>query len=48
VEFETKMVAGLVATSVLSSGDVTLSPSGQDDVVTPVPGWWMYIEKEKP
>jgi hypothetical protein len=45
VLFDTKMVAGLVATSVSSSGDATLSPDGQDDVVAPVPGWWMYTKK---
>jgi hypothetical protein len=43
--FNTKMVAGLVATNVSSSGDVTLSPGGRNDVVAPVPGWWIYIKR---
>ncbi|KAI0691479.1 hypothetical protein BC835DRAFT_113538 [Cytidiella melzeri] len=45
-EINTMMTAGLVATRVSDSGDTTLSVSGKQDVVAPVPGWWMFIKKE--
>jgi len=34
-----------VGMQVESSGDLTLSKTGVDDVVRPVSGWWMYIKK---
>ncbi|KAJ7105180.1 hypothetical protein C8R44DRAFT_681506 [Mycena epipterygia] len=40
------MVAGLVGTSVSSSGDTALSETGTDDTVRPVAGWWMFTKKE--
>ncbi|KAF7354212.1 hypothetical protein MVEN_01108900 [Mycena venus] len=44
-KFECEMIAGMVGMQVESSGDLTLSATGVDDVVRPVSGWWMYIKK---
>ena len=46
--FATKLVAGMVASEVRSSGDTALSTSGECDVLAPVPGWWMFIKEEVP
>jgi hypothetical protein len=36
------MTAGAVGMRVCSSNDSTLSPSGEDDTVRPVMGWWLF------
>jgi len=36
------MTAGVVGMRVCSSKDSSLSPSGQDDTVRPVIGWWLF------
>jgi hypothetical protein len=41
------MVAGSVGMRVSSSGDVSLSPGGEDDTVRPVVGWWLFVKEEK-
>ena len=46
--FATKLVAGMVASEIQSSGDTALSTSGECDILTPVPGWWMFIKEEVP
>ncbi|KAF7336348.1 hypothetical protein MVEN_02183300 [Mycena venus] len=38
------MLAGMVGTQVVSSGDKVLSDEGKDDTVRPVAGWWMYVK----
>ncbi|KAJ7686653.1 hypothetical protein B0H17DRAFT_1071411 [Mycena rosella] len=45
--FDCIMVAGMVGTGISSSHDIELSPTGADDTVHPVAGWWMFIKKEK-
>ncbi|KAJ7685596.1 hypothetical protein DFH06DRAFT_1277868 [Mycena polygramma] len=45
--YDCAMVAGIVGMGVSSSGDRTLSESGKNDTVHPVPGWWMFIKDEK-
>ena len=40
--FDTKLVAGMVASEIKSSGDKGLSESGEADTMSPVPGWWMF------
>ncbi|KAJ7880953.1 hypothetical protein B0H13DRAFT_2253138, partial [Mycena leptocephala] len=45
--FACSMVAGSVGMRVSSSGDVSLSPGGQDDTVRPVVGWWLFVKEEK-
>ena len=44
-EFDTLMVAGLIATRVSDSGDTSLSESGTRDTVSPVAGWWMFTKR---
>ncbi|KAJ7141636.1 hypothetical protein C8R46DRAFT_968659 [Mycena filopes] len=44
--FDCLMVAGSIGTRVLSSNDLSLSSTGEDDVVTPVVGWWMFTKKD--
>ena len=44
-EFDTLMVAGLVATRVSDSGDTSLSESGIRDTVSPVSGWWIFTKR---
>ncbi|KAJ7189748.1 hypothetical protein GGX14DRAFT_607907 [Mycena pura] len=41
-EFPYVVVAGLVGMGFSSSRDTALSPSGTNDTVRPVVGWWMY------
>ncbi|KAJ7753299.1 hypothetical protein B0H14DRAFT_3096743 [Mycena olivaceomarginata] len=41
-EKECAMTAGAVGMRVCSSNDSTLSPSGEDDTVRPVMGWWLF------
>ncbi|KAF7321043.1 hypothetical protein HMN09_00191500 [Mycena chlorophos] len=36
------MTAGVIGTEVCSSRDLTLSEKGQNDVVRPVVGWWLF------
>ncbi|KAJ7493372.1 hypothetical protein B0H11DRAFT_960662 [Mycena galericulata] len=45
--YDCAMVAGSVGLRVSSSGDRTLSPSGTDDTVRPLLGWWMFIKDEE-
>jgi hypothetical protein len=45
-KFDCVMIAGTVGTHVTSSNDLALSPTGKDDVVSPVAGWWIFIKKE--
>ncbi|KAJ7202485.1 hypothetical protein C8J57DRAFT_1622801 [Mycena rebaudengoi] len=40
------MMAGLVGTRISSSGDLTLSTSGENDTIHPVPGWWICTKKQ--
>jgi hypothetical protein len=40
------MIAGVIGTEVLSSGDTELSEKGQNDIVKPVAGWWLFNKKE--
>lgn len=44
--FDTAMVAGLVATRISDSHDTSLSEDGSRDVVSPAPGWWIFIKKQ--
>ncbi|KAJ6450813.1 hypothetical protein C8R45DRAFT_1042894 [Mycena sanguinolenta] len=44
-KFDCMMTAGLIGMKVSSSGDVGLSSSGQDDIVRPASGWWMFTKK---
>jgi hypothetical protein len=44
--FPAAMLAGLVATRVEDSRDKKLSETGERDVVSAVPGWWMYAKRE--
>ncbi|KAJ7769339.1 hypothetical protein B0H16DRAFT_1452540 [Mycena metata] len=44
--YDCAMVAGSVGLRVTSSGDRSLSPSGENDTVRPLLGWWMYIKDE--
>ncbi|KAJ7237420.1 hypothetical protein C8J57DRAFT_1144396 [Mycena rebaudengoi] len=44
-KFNCVMTAGTVGTHISSSGDRALSFTGEDDVVRPVSGWWMFIKK---
>ncbi|KAF8188787.1 hypothetical protein K438DRAFT_1676974 [Mycena galopus ATCC 62051] len=39
---ECSMTAGVVGTRVCSSNDSDLSPSGRDDTIRPVIGWWLF------
>lgn len=43
--FKTLMVAGLVGSQILSSGDAKLSGTGQRDTIAPLSGWWMFVLK---
>ncbi|KZV67644.1 hypothetical protein PENSPDRAFT_611203 [Peniophora sp. CONT] len=45
--FDTTMVAGIVASRIDSSGDQALSESGRNDIVAPMPGWWIFIKEEE-
>ncbi|KAJ6528256.1 hypothetical protein DFH09DRAFT_1327835 [Mycena vulgaris] len=45
--FDCVMVSGMVGTGVSSSGDFKVSPTGEDDTVHPVAGWWIFTKKEK-
>ncbi|KAJ7748313.1 hypothetical protein DFH07DRAFT_869373 [Mycena maculata] len=45
-KFDCVMVAGLIGMGVSSSGDESLSAAGEDDMVRPIPGWWMFTKKE--
>jgi hypothetical protein len=42
--FDCVMVAGLIGMRVSSSGDETLSTTGEDDTVSPASGWWMFMK----
>jgi hypothetical protein len=44
-EYPAAMVAGLVASRVDNSKDASLSDTGECDVISPVPGWWMFLKK---
>ncbi|KAJ6582386.1 hypothetical protein B0H19DRAFT_1207718 [Mycena capillaripes] len=46
--FDCIMVAGLVGTQVTASGDLVLSATGNDDVVRPLSGWWIFTKKDNP
>ncbi|KAJ7282339.1 hypothetical protein C8J57DRAFT_1499329 [Mycena rebaudengoi] len=48
VMFDCIMVGGLVGTQVTTSGDLSLSTTGKDDVVYPLSGWWIFTKKENP
>ncbi|KAJ7268367.1 hypothetical protein C8J57DRAFT_1324986, partial [Mycena rebaudengoi] len=39
-------MAGLVGTRISSSADLTLSASGENDTIHPVPGWWICTENQ--
>ncbi|KAJ7611813.1 hypothetical protein FB45DRAFT_993313 [Roridomyces roridus] len=41
------MVAGVIGMRISSSGDATVSASGENDTVHPLPGWWICARKEK-
>ncbi|KAJ7062703.1 hypothetical protein C8F01DRAFT_1023758 [Mycena amicta] len=43
---ETTMTAGVIGMEVISSGDLELSEKGENDVVKPVAGWWLF-DKQK-
>ncbi|KAJ7251125.1 hypothetical protein B0H12DRAFT_1324114 [Mycena haematopus] len=45
--YDCAMVAGSVGLRVSSSGDRGLSPSGTNDTVRPLLGWWMFIKDEE-
>ncbi|KAI0777923.1 hypothetical protein BC629DRAFT_1594648 [Irpex lacteus] len=45
--FDTAMVAGLVTTRISDSHDTSLSAHGDRDVVSPAPGWWIFIKKKE-
>ncbi|KAJ7485952.1 hypothetical protein FB451DRAFT_1231506 [Mycena latifolia] len=47
VLYDCAMVAGLVGMNVSSSGDRALSGSGEDDTVSPVAGWWMFVKVDE-
>ena len=40
------MAAGLVASRVADSKDTNLSDTGERDVVSAVPGWWIFAKRE--
>ncbi|KAJ7215622.1 hypothetical protein C8J57DRAFT_1440573 [Mycena rebaudengoi] len=42
--FDYMMTVGMIGMKVSSSGDVELSPTGRDDIVRPVSGWWIFIK----
>ncbi|KAJ7322917.1 hypothetical protein DFH08DRAFT_1029983 [Mycena albidolilacea] len=42
--FDCMMTAGMIGMKVSSSRDVELSPTGRDDIVRPVSGWWIFIK----
>ncbi|KAJ7238166.1 hypothetical protein C8J57DRAFT_1439087 [Mycena rebaudengoi] len=42
--FDCMMTAGVIGMKVSSSRDVELSPTGRDDIVRPVSGWWIFIK----
>jgi hypothetical protein len=44
-EYLAAMAAGLVASHVDDSEDTSLSDAGERDVISPVPGWWMFVKK---
>ncbi|KAJ7267946.1 hypothetical protein C8J57DRAFT_352950 [Mycena rebaudengoi] len=46
--FDCIMVGGLVGTQVTTSGDLSLSTTGKDDVMYPLSGWWIFTKKENP
>ena len=37
---------GMIASEVRSSGDRTLSVTGESDTLCPMPGWWMFVKKQ--
>ncbi|KAJ7604153.1 hypothetical protein FB45DRAFT_851370 [Roridomyces roridus] len=41
------MLAGVIGTRISSSGDTTVSASGENDTVHPLAGWWICARKEK-
>ncbi|KAJ7779500.1 hypothetical protein DFH07DRAFT_765781 [Mycena maculata] len=43
--FDCAMVAGMIGMQVSSSDDLAFSSTGINDIVQPVPGWWMYTKK---
>jgi hypothetical protein len=45
-KYPAAMAAGLVATRVDDSKDTNLSDTGESDVISPVPGWWMFAKRE--
>ncbi|KIK51625.1 hypothetical protein GYMLUDRAFT_265756, partial [Collybiopsis luxurians FD-317 M1] len=44
--FQTMMVAGLVGMHVGDTNDLTLSESGQKDLLKPTAGWWIFIKRD--
>ena len=44
--FPAAMAAGLVAYRVDDSKDTSLSDAGERDVVSTVPGWWLFAKRE--
>ncbi|KAJ7264370.1 hypothetical protein C8J57DRAFT_1624994 [Mycena rebaudengoi] len=42
--FDCTMTAGVIGMKVSSSRDIELSPTGRDDIVRPVSGWWIFIK----
>ncbi|KAF7341366.1 hypothetical protein MVEN_01873100 [Mycena venus] len=44
--FDCFMLAGVVGTRISSSGDLSLSSSGENDTIHPVPGWWICAKKQ--
>ncbi|KAJ7633289.1 hypothetical protein FB45DRAFT_1148979 [Roridomyces roridus] len=45
-EIDSFMLAGMVGMHVSSSGDQSLSSSGENDTVRPVAGWWICVKKQ--
>ncbi|KAJ7617285.1 hypothetical protein FB45DRAFT_756582, partial [Roridomyces roridus] len=45
-EIDSFMLAGMVGMHVSSSGDPSLSSSGENDTVRPVAGWWICVKKQ--
>ncbi|KAJ7620136.1 hypothetical protein FB45DRAFT_992376 [Roridomyces roridus] len=45
-EIDSFMLAGMVGMNVSSSGDESLSSSGENDTVQPVAGWWICVKKQ--
>ncbi|KAF7314838.1 hypothetical protein MKEN_00958300 [Mycena kentingensis (nom. inval.)] len=46
-EWETAMIAGVIATEELSSGEERVSEKGENDIVQPMAGWWLFEKKER-